>query len=171
MSCREGNQHCSEDFYLEVVDMKDGKTPVEEGKGLLLVTQLNNESFPLIRYNTGDIVEIHKSDCPCMNTNDILIHHGRKTDMITIGDNSCTMRELQNALFACNRLHEVKYWKLKKTPDLIIIYIEGDPKAIEGDIRLDIPVPNKVVIVDKQNIQNIDSLLVMTELRKANYFI
>jgi phenylacetate-CoA ligase len=171
VSCREGNHHCSEDYYLEVVDMKDGITPVETGKGLLLVTQLNNESFPLIRYHTGDIVELYKSDCNCRNMEDILIHHGRMIDMITIGDKSCTMRELQEALFSCERLQEVKYWKLQKIKESLIIYVEGDSDAIDGDIILNIPFPNKIVVVDKQHIQNIDSLLVMTELRKANYYM
>lgn len=171
VSCREGKQHCSEDYFLEVVDLKDGVTPIETGKGLLLVTQLNNEAFPLIRYHTGDIVEIHKSDCPCKSSEDILIHHGRITDMITIGEQSCTMRELQNALFDCDRLQDMKYWRLQKTQESLIIYVEGNSEAKMDNIRLNLPFPHEVVVVDKQQIQNIDNLLIMTELRKANYFM
>ncbi len=170
VSCREGNLHCSEDFYLEVVDLKDEVTTIQEGKGLLLVTQLNNEAFPLIRYNTGDIVEVKKSHCPCGKLEDIMIHHGRINDMITIGNKSCSMRELQEALFQLEELKDVNYWKLQCTQDLLKIYIEGETKNLKVP-TLNLPFPSKVIFVDKQTLQNIDNLLVMTELRKANYFL
>ncbi|MBH1940434.1 phenylacetate--CoA ligase family protein [Mobilitalea sibirica] len=171
VSCGNGNLHCSKDYYLEVLDIKDGKTVSKEGKGFLVVTQLNNEAFPLIRYHTGDIVEIKRSDCPCGNDEDIMIHHGRYNDLIQVGSQSCTMYELQEALFTCENMNEIIFWKMHNQKDQLFIYIEGEPKGSTTDIKLNLPFPNKVIFVEPQEIQNIDKLLEMTELRKASYFI
>lgn len=49
----------------EVVDPTSGRT-IASGRGLLVVTGLHplHQMTPLIRYPTGDVVDVHRSDCP-----------------------------------------------------------------------------------------------------------
>lgn len=57
--------HLSElDLLLEVVDPETGES-VKEGQGELVFTTLRREAMPLIRYRTGDLVELITEGCPC----------------------------------------------------------------------------------------------------------
>ncbi|WP_167959141.1 phenylacetate--CoA ligase family protein [Anaerosporobacter faecicola] len=171
VSCKKGHLHCHEDFYIEVVDPQDTTKIRTEGKGLMLITLLNKEAFPLIRYNTGDLVELHKNTCDCRLSGDILIHHGREVDQITIGDNSATMLEIQTALYQKKELGIVKYWKMKQEQNELVFYVEGEVEKASKEITLNLPFPNRVHIVEVGTIQNIEQLLVTTELRKASYIM
>lgn len=59
-----GHYHVSEDLVrLDIVD-PDSKTPIEEGVGLAVGTNLFSTATPFIRYNQNDHVHIEKSE-PC----------------------------------------------------------------------------------------------------------
>ena len=61
--------HINEDqFLVEVVDPKS-LLPVPMGReGELVVTTIQKEGFPLIRYRTGDITRLNPEPCPCGRT-------------------------------------------------------------------------------------------------------
>jgi phenylacetate-CoA ligase len=63
--CREGNIHIFDNHvYVEIID-KSGN-PLEPGKtGRIVITLLNNPSFPLIRYEIGDMGSIASHACEC----------------------------------------------------------------------------------------------------------
>ncbi len=67
--------HLMEPFALvEILDMENQRTEVEEGElGVAVVTPLGRRSFPLIRFNTKDIVRKGKDGCPCGRTS-MMIH-------------------------------------------------------------------------------------------------
>ncbi|MGL5085471.1 MAG: phenylacetate--CoA ligase family protein, partial [Clostridium sp.] len=112
-SCEYGNLHVSDDYYLEVLDEKT-KEEVKEGeRGMLCVTQLNNEACPLIRYDIQDIVEIHESNCKCGRKNKIMIHHGRLDDIIKVKDNYCTMYEFQQIILGNKEIPVDSYFRIK----------------------------------------------------------
>lgn len=71
-----------ESCYAEIVDENGNK--VEDGKsGMILGTQLENLSMPLIRYDLTDIGEISKDPCPCgRNHYKIKNLYGRKDAFI-----------------------------------------------------------------------------------------
>ncbi len=69
--CRErSGLHILEPFFLvEVLDLETLSRPVEPGQlGVAVVTPLGRRSFPLIRFNTKDVVRRAKNDCPCGRT-------------------------------------------------------------------------------------------------------
>lgn len=171
LDCENGELHCSDDYYCEVADLHNSGRVREYGKGILYLTQLNNETFPLIRYDTSDIVEIKESQCSCGSKKRIMIHHGRVADLIRVGDKQCTMYEFQEALFECNELEEKKYWRIKIMDEEVITYIEGNPPVTGREICLNLPFHNKVIVVEKGKVQDIDKMLEHTVLRKADYFI
>lgn len=62
--------HIIEPFFLvEILDRETLSREVEEGEiGVAVVTPLGRRSFPLIRFNTKDLVIKGKRDCPCGRT-------------------------------------------------------------------------------------------------------
>ena len=85
--CKEQNgMHIWEDYF--IVEIVDPQTlePVEDGDvGELVLTTINREAMPLLRYRTRDLTRIIPGDCPCGR------HHkrmdrmkGRSDDMIVL---------------------------------------------------------------------------------------
>ncbi len=62
--------HIIEPFFLvEILDRETLQREVEEGDvGVAVVTPLGRRSFPLIRFNTNDLVRKGKNSCPCGRT-------------------------------------------------------------------------------------------------------
>lgn len=85
--CKEQNgMHIWEDYF--IVEIVDPKTllPVPDGQmGELVLTTINREAMPLLRYRTRDLTRIMPGECPCGR------HHkridrmrGRTDDMIVL---------------------------------------------------------------------------------------
>ncbi len=77
--------HLMEPFSLvEILDMEDQSREVEEGElGVAVVTPLGRRSFPLIRFNTKDIVRRGKDGCPCGRTSMMIQEVSGRTDHLT----------------------------------------------------------------------------------------
>ena len=69
---------------LEVV--RDGR-PVDDGEvGKVLVTDLQNHSMPIIRYEIGDLARIERTPCPCGRTTPRIFMEGRTEDAFVLSD-------------------------------------------------------------------------------------
>jgi len=82
-----GGVHLIEsEFIAEVLDPQTGQpTPAGE-RGELVITSLGRPGFPVIRYRTGDMVQLNRAPCACGRTfarfeGGIL---GRADDMVTV---------------------------------------------------------------------------------------
>ena len=85
--CKEQNgMHIWEDYY--IVEIVDPETlePVPEGEvGELVLTTLNREAMPLLRYRTRDLTRILPGKCPCGREHKRLDRmKGRSDDMIIL---------------------------------------------------------------------------------------
>lgn len=85
--CTEQNGlHIWEDYYIVEIVNPDTLEPVAEGEvGELVLTTLNREAMPLLRYRTRDLTRVLPGECPCGR------HHkrldrmkGRSDDMIIL---------------------------------------------------------------------------------------
>ena len=77
-----GGHHHPELIIAEVLDEND-KPVINGGSGELTVTTLGIEGMPLIRFKTGDIVQLHHEPCQCgRNTLRVGPVIGRKQQMI-----------------------------------------------------------------------------------------
>lgn len=85
--CKEQNgMHIWEDYYIvEIVD-PDTLEPVPDGEiGELVLTTINREAMPLLRYRTRDLTRIIPGDCPCGRAHKRLDRmRGRSDDMIIL---------------------------------------------------------------------------------------
>lgn len=60
--------HLADDQYIEICDPVTGE-PVPAGSpGEVVVTDLGNECYPLVRYGTGDLSVLDDEPCPCGRT-------------------------------------------------------------------------------------------------------
>lgn len=85
--CQEQNGlHIWEDYV--IVEILDPETlePVEDGKiGELVLTTINREAMPLIRYRTRDLTRILPGECPCGRTHKRIARlQGRSDDMMIV---------------------------------------------------------------------------------------
>ena len=82
--CCNGMHIYDKNFIYELIDPIT-KEPTDDIIGELVITTLNNECFPLIRYATNDIVVLDESKCSCGNKSvKIKKIIGRADDMIKI---------------------------------------------------------------------------------------
>lgn len=85
--CKEQNgMHIWEDYF--IVEIVDPNTlePVPDGEvGELVLTTINREGMPLLRYRTRDLTRILSGDCPCGRAHKRLDRmKGRSDDMIIL---------------------------------------------------------------------------------------
>jgi phenylacetate-CoA ligase len=65
---QENGLHISDDLYIEICDPVTGE-PLPAGSiGEVVVTDLGNECYPLVRYGTGDLSVLDADDCACGRT-------------------------------------------------------------------------------------------------------
>jgi phenylacetate-CoA ligase len=82
-----GGIHVNEEqFIVEIVDPHTGEPTFPAEKGELVITNLGRIGSPVIRYRTGDLVQLRSEPCPCGRP-EVLLEGGvlgRVDDMIII---------------------------------------------------------------------------------------
>jgi phenylacetate-CoA ligase len=82
-SCGHGRSHLL--MHGHVLELRDGAKalPAEPGRsGELITTTLNNFARPLLRYATGDVVDVLSEPCPCGLALPTVRIHGRRADRV-----------------------------------------------------------------------------------------
>ena len=85
--CKEQNGlHIWEDYYIVEIVNPDTLEPVPDGEvGELVLTTINREAMPLLRYRTRDLTRILPGPCPCGREHKRLDRmKGRSDDMIIL---------------------------------------------------------------------------------------
>ncbi|SHJ39796.1 phenylacetate-CoA ligase [Clostridium cavendishii DSM 21758] len=167
-SCDEGHLHISKDFYVEILDPVTLK-PVKEGKGKIIVTTLNKEAFPMIRYDLGDIGEIKYEKCSCGNDRPVLIHHGREIDLIKTSKGTITFKELQEEIFKLPNSVVGDVFRVKIQNDEVIVECEADEELDNSNSNLNLPIEVKIKRFNHGEILNIDNLIEIKPIAKPKY--
>ena len=84
---KSGMHACAQEFLLfEIIDPETGRPlPVETGvKGELVYTAIDREASPLLRFRTGDHVEVLGTSCRCGRTAPKIRCFGRTDDMLIV---------------------------------------------------------------------------------------
>jgi len=87
IECMEQNGlHLAEDhFYAEIIDPETGEVLPEGEWGELVITTIDREATPVVRYRTRDITRIIPGECACGRTHRRIDRlHGRTDDMLII---------------------------------------------------------------------------------------
>jgi phenylacetate-CoA ligase len=106
--------HIIEPFFLvEVLDRETLQREVEEGEiGVAVVTPLGRRSFPLIRFNTKDLVIKGKNSCSCGRTSKKIQEVVGRTD---------DLRKVRGVLFSPKTVEEVLRKDFKEIEEFEIV--------------------------------------------------
>ena len=102
----QNGRHIWEDYYIVEIVNPDTLEPVPEGEiGELVLTTINREAMPLLRYRTRDLTRILPGDCPCGR------HHirldrmkGRSDDMMILKGVNIFPIQIENILMQFKEL-------------------------------------------------------------------
>jgi len=120
-----GGMHFNEaEFIIEVLDPATDQA-VAEGEGELVVTSLGRSAFPVIRYRTGDIVNLQQESCACGRTfvrcrGGII---GRRDDMVTVRGVNIYPGALENLIRSVPEVVEFRV-TVEKDAGLAILRVE-----------------------------------------------
>ena len=129
--CQEQNGlHIWEDYYIvEIVDPQTLK-PVPDGEiGEMVLTTINREAMPLLRYRTRDLTRILPGECPCGRQHIRLDRmKGRSDDMIILKGVNIFPIQIETILMK---------FKEVSTDYLITLVTEDDNDAMIVEVELD----------------------------------
>lgn len=141
--CQEQNGlHIWEDYY--IVEIIDPETlePVPEGEvGELVLTTINREAMPLLRYRTRDLTRILPGKCPCGR------HHarldrmkGRSDDMIILKGVNIFPIQIETILMQFKELtsNYLITLETRDTNDEMIVEVELDKLFTDDYTRLQV---------------------------------
>lgn len=121
----DGAIHLNElEFIFEVIDSQTGQ-PVPEGvRGELVITTLGRPGMPVLRYRTGDLVELTTEPCACGRTlarikGGVL---GRADDMLTVRGVNLYPSAIDNLIRALPTIseYEVEIRRIAEMDDLLL---------------------------------------------------
>jgi Coenzyme F390 synthetase len=139
--CQEQNgMHFWEDCYLvEVIDPKTGEHVPDGEIGELVLTTLDREQMPLLRYRTRDLTRILPEKCPCGRTH-IRIDRikGRSDDMFIIKGVNIFPMQIEKILVRFPQLGSNYLITLdtKNNQDEIIVEVELSDLSTDNYIEL-----------------------------------
>ena len=129
-----GAIHLNElEFIFEVIDPQTTK-PIDEGtRGELVVTTLSRAGMPVLRYRTGDLVELMAEPCPCGRTLARIKGGvvGRADDMIIVRGVNLYPSMIDNLLRALPSIveYEVEIRRVAGLDDLLLKLEVNDPES------------------------------------------
>ncbi len=132
IECWEQNGlHLAEDhFYAEIIDPVTGENLPDGEWGELVITTVDREASPVVRYRTRDITRIIPGDCACGCTHRRIDRlHGRTDDMLIIRGVNVFPSQIENVM---ETFPEVSSWyqielTTKNALDVVTLKAEINP--------------------------------------------
>lgn len=98
-SCNFNQAHVNDEFYVEIINPKTLEC-VEDGVGgEIVITTINREGSPKIRYRTGDIGKMYTNECDCGRKSPRLDVLGRLKDLIEINNKRFVLSDFENVFY------------------------------------------------------------------------
>lgn len=148
ISCQKSDaMHVWSDFlYLEVIDPKTGELVPDGEPGEIVLTTLQKEGAPLIRFRTHDLSRIVPGECPCGHNEHPRIGHimGRSDDMMKIHGVNVFPKQIEEVLELFPQLSSEYQIRLSHLEgrDTMRIYVETDGTqdflALAGQIAAEV---------------------------------
>ncbi|MBP5135386.1 MAG: phenylacetate--CoA ligase [Paludibacteraceae bacterium] len=139
--CKEQNgMHLWEDsFIIEIVD-PDTLEPVPDGEvGEMVLTTLDREAMPLIRYRTRDLTRILPGDCPCGRTHRRIDRiKGRSDDMFIVKGVNIFPMQIEKILMQFHELSSNYLITVENhnNSDDVIVEVELDKLIADDPLKL-----------------------------------
>ncbi|MBO0867628.1 MAG: phenylacetate--CoA ligase family protein [Micromonosporaceae bacterium] len=138
VTCEHSRLHLQlQSFLLELLDEK-GTRPVDGSadSGELVVTTLDMLGRPLLRYRTGDLVEIDDRPCPCGVALPVVRTQGRAKDVLAMPGGTVCQELLEAALWSGAAAGPtVLNYMLVVRDDAVVCLVTTDVPADDGWVR------------------------------------
>jgi phenylacetate-CoA ligase len=133
-----GAIHLNElEFIFDVIDPHTGES-VNDGTGELVVTNLSRPGMPVLRYRTGDLVDLLEDPCPCGRTSARIKGGvlGRADDMLIVRGVNLYPSAIDNVVRSQKSIveYEVEIKRIEEMDDLLI-KIEIGAGTIFADVK------------------------------------
>ena len=130
--------HVNEDhFLIEVIDPVTGEVLPAGEKGEVVITCLDKEALPLIRYRTRDISRLFYEKCKCGRTTVRMENlSGRTDDMLKIRGVNVFPSQIEEALLGIDGIgpnYEIVVEK-NGSSDVLTIRVELDPAKMQDSV-------------------------------------
>ncbi len=138
--------HIWEDYFLvEIINPATGEPLPEGEKGELVLTTLNREAMPLIRYRTRDITSIISEPCKCGRTHKRLTRiTGRTDDMLIVRGVNIFPQQIEKVLMSIPGVGKNYLIKLEGL-DEMTVQAEFDLSVFDGQVEHLVQLQNQIV--------------------------
>jgi len=174
VDCSSQRLHVFEDYFHVEVLADDLKTDVKDGEiGNLVLTTLRKRATPMIRYVTGDLVQVVEHPCSCGRNRSFVIR-GRKENLITVDRMSFDMHELEKMI---SPLPARRFWSAGKINSHLYIFIEKETKddQVLGDyvdrLKEKYGVALSIILLDRGALYDRSDDLSFGMVAKPHYFL
>jgi len=142
---KDGLHIWEDNFLMEIINPVNGETVPEGEIGELVLTTLNREAMPLIRYRTRDLTRIISEPCKCGRTHRKIARIiGRSDDMFIVkGVNSCPQQN-EHILMGIKGVAQ-NYQIVLEAYDEMIIKVEIDRELFDGKIEKLIRLKDEII--------------------------
>ncbi len=127
--------HLWEDnFILEIINPHTGD-PVGDGEtGELVLTSINREAMPLLRYRTRDLTSLDPEPCPCGRTHRRIRRiTGRSDDMLIVRGVNIFPQQIERVLMSIPQIGRNYVIQLEGLDDLTV-RVELAPAGFDGEV-------------------------------------
>jgi phenylacetate-CoA ligase len=133
MCAERSGLHLSEDHHLlEVIDPVSGAPLADGEKGEMVLTTLQKQARPMIRFRTGDIISRDSSPCPCGRTHARISIHGRTDDMFIVNGVNLFPSDIEVAVRELEEVSGEYRITLTKEQHLTRLHLEVERRADSG---------------------------------------
>ena len=150
MECNKQNGlHIAEDYILpEIINPNTGETQNPGSEGELVLTNLEREGMPILRFRTRDITTLHNEKCECGRTFLRMERvKGRYDDMIKVKGVSIFPSQVEKALLKVNQV-DPHYMIIVTRPDGILdemeIKVEASNEIFSDNVKEMINIQKKI---------------------------
>ncbi|HOD13967.1 MAG TPA: phenylacetate--CoA ligase [Spirochaetota bacterium] len=131
--------HLWEDFYImEIINPDTGERLPDGDEGELVLTHINREAMPIIRYRTRDLTRIIPGPCPCGREHRRIERiKGRTDDMLIVGGVNVFPSQIESVLMKIPEVGNNYQIVLdrKENLDRLHVRVELYSKMFQGDME------------------------------------
>ena len=124
--------HLAEDhFYAEIIDPATGRVLPDGEWGELVLTTVDREASPVVRYRTRDITRILPGECPCGRTHRRIDRiHGRTDDMLIIRGVNVFPSQIEDVMKTFDEVsswYQIELTTDERSLDKVVLKAEVNP--------------------------------------------
>lgn len=132
IECLEQNGlHIAEDhFYCEIINPETGEVLPDGEWGELVITTLDREASPVVRYRTRDITRIIPGECACGRTHRRIDRlHGRTDDMLVIRGVNVFPSQIEDVMRTFPQVSSWYVIELTRKGSMDVVTLKVEPAA------------------------------------------